>query len=199
MRHIHQVINLETFLAADLKVSQNISTVYLVGQRGANLSNFRIPTVVIQNLQPHIIVLDLGTNDLAPGLTAATVADGIMALAQHLLTCTSVVVLLSVVPRGTGFQSGVTQDTFLESMKQVNSLLKSYCSQGSQQGILFCRSKGFYEVEHEGKKVSRDVATWSYDGIHPNNRRGREIYKNGVRMALVLGWKYLHQQAKSVA
>lgn len=173
---------LETWIAEDLKVSGNIAQIYLHGQGGATVGNFEIPKVFLRNVKADLIILDMGTNDLASDQTVMDVCQGIERLAKCLLQYSPAVSILSIVPRGTGLAATVTEDVFRGRMRNANAILKRLGL--GHQNLLFSKQKGFYEVEIGGGKYARPVTDWSYDGIHPNNPDGRKLYKNSIRTAI---------------
>ena len=176
------VAALEKYVAEELRVARNVSQVFMCGQRGAHLGNFVIPKVLLQNLKPDVVILDLGTNDLARGTTPDELVTGLQTLSKALLCYCPWVVILSIVPRGAGFVESVNEDSFRDAMQQVNNQLQKF----QWQGVIFCKAKGFYAIQTGNQKELKPISDWSYDGIHPNNRAGRMLYAKAIRLAICL-------------
>jgi hypothetical protein len=174
------ILSLESTIAVELRVAQNINQVYLLGRRGALAQNFAVPKALLNILNPDVIVLDIGTNDLARGVTVTNLVEGMKTISSQLLNHCSCVVLLSIVPRGAGFVEPVDQTSFYVAMKRTNYILK-HCN---WEGVRFWKQKGFYEIQSGGKKIQKPISDWSYDGIHPNKPVGRSLYANSIRSAL---------------
>jgi len=173
---------LETDLVKELRVAENLS---LVGQRGASLNNFQIPDFFLKQVNPGVIVLDLGTNDLAKGTPTETLILRLYQFACHLATSyVTKVVLLSIIPRASGFSNGMSKEAFDMAYKLVNSGLQDKCR--GNELVLFWKQKGFYETEVQKRKFPRPIEDWSFDGIHPNRPEGRKLYKSSIRAALCL-------------
>lgn len=183
--YVGEVGMFECNVASHLTVSRSIPLVYLFGS-GPLLHGMLIPSILIRNLSPQVLILDYGSNELASGVLPEQLICEIVQKARQILaeyTCIKVIGLLSIVPRAAGFRSvGVNEDVFLERAFQVNKALKQICK--NMPNIIFTRQKGFYEKEIKGKKFKLEVKEWSDDLIHPDRPESRETYENSLRLAL---------------
>ena len=176
-------------MAIDLKVDHYVRRVFLLGQSGAKVTEFDVPHLVLRRIDPLIILVELGTNDLAAGVRAPVVADSLQVLAQDLHhRYRAVVGVMSVLPRDKGLQD-MTAKEFREEVQQLDDILKQ-CWVGSS-AIFYHKHKGFWEMQDKSKKFDLPVSAWSKDGIHPNSERGRARYKSSLRTAIYKALKSL--------
>ena len=173
-------------VAVELRVSDITAEVHLAGQRGGRITdpNFALPVDAIRQAQPHFAILNVGSNDLAVGTTAAdqlAIATGTMALARELIDehNVSVVVVCTVVDRYEGLP-GITPNDFHEHLYHLNSMLMHFCQ--NEHNVHYHVMRGFWR---------NPITTWSWDGIHPNKPQGRTMYKKAIRKSIFLAVKHL--------
>ena len=176
---------LESHIALELKVDRNIASVTLLGQSGAKALNFEAPTYILDKIRPNIIILDLGSNDLAEGIVPEVVRDKIVAIAEGLQDAYSAAVgILSVLPREKGVSLGPA--AFRQAFEAYNLSVK--IATRNLTPIFFFSHKGFWEQQVTmGQaifKLPMLLEAWSKDGIHPNSIEGRKKYKNSIRTAI---------------
>lgn len=186
----HHPAAFERYVAHDLKVSEHVGGVFLFGKSGATVQSFATPpSLLLKNINPRICLLEMGTNDLVAGIQPDILAGQLLDLAKFCRdSFGSVVGILSVLPRDENLQQ-LTPLAFREVMHALEIHLKQLVS--SEEKIFYHKHKGFYEVEHEGKKLELEVKTWSKDGIHPNMPQGRQKYKNSLRNAICKALKLI--------
>ena len=111
-------------VAIALRVSQLVTEVTLLGQRGAKVNNL---AVSLKHERADILVLDIGTNDLvidpSPN-NRLKVAALIMSLAKSLLDDGNVRhIICSVIPREEGLRGAHVGD-FFQAIFHFNGILK---------------------------------------------------------------------------
>ena len=158
-----------TQIAKQLKLDKLISEFHLIGERGAKIlnSNFALPP--LHFIQPDIIILQYGSNDLAAGSPPLSVATRIVDIAHLLLRkypSIKAVVVLSILPRTNIIQLN-------DNIFKCNGFLDNYCEVESK--IHYKALQGFWD---------KPISAWSRDSIHPNSRHGRTTYKNNLRRVI---------------
>lgn len=179
----------ERRVAQDLCVSNHIGGVFFCGNSGATLSSFKLPSFLLSKINPKLIIIELGTNDLVQGESPDNLALQLVHLAKHCnQQYNTVVALCSVLPRNQGLFN-LTPDSFRCQMADTNSRLKTLVD--SEQNIIFHTHKGFWNLEVNGRKERMAVGVWSDDGIHPNSCEGRKKYKNSLRTVICKALKLM--------
>ena len=129
-------------------------------------SSFSLPHELITDIQPALLFLQYGSNDLAAGREPLEVATKVVDISRELLqfhTSIKKVAILSALPRG---HSAWLND----NIQRYNGYIKNYCEIEDQ--ICYKPLQGFW---------TSDICTWSCDTIHPNTVLGRKKYKNALR------------------
>ena len=135
------------YIAKDLQVNNNIGQVFLHGQSGATCVNFSPPYLFTSFVRPDIILLELGSNDIANRVPPVTVASNLYNIAEDLhRRHGSVIGLLSILPR-TERIGKLTADDFYARMHVANDTLKMYCKEENDWWAYFYKHKRFWEVE----------------------------------------------------
>ena len=152
-----------------LKLDKLVSEFHLIGERGAKIlnSNFDLPP--LHFIQPDIIILQYGSNDLAAGSPPLSVATRIVDIAHLLLSkypSIKAVVVLSILPR-----SNITH--LNDNIFKCNGFLDNYFEVESKNHYKVLQ--GFWD---------KPISVWSRDFIHPNSRHGRTTYKNNLRRVI---------------
>ena len=177
-----------------LKVHHNIPKVYLYGESGAMADSFPVPHTWLDSISPTIVLIELGTNDLARGTPAEHVASCLWQMVMKLhCSFPAIIGILSVVPRS--HKLYISQHNFLQACAQLESTLK--CKVQGYSNIFYHKHKGFYEIEFQGKKSPKPIESWSLDGIHPNTEAGQKSYQSSLRDALSMALRLQRSQALS--
>jgi len=172
-------IPLEGFVASQLRIDHHVQEVHLLGQSGAVASDFLLPHNFVT---PDIVLIELGTNDIAQGMGGTEAADIIFELSQNLsLSYKCVVIVLSVLPRVSSL--GCEVSVFDRERSVLETALKGKVS-GCKE-IKYFKHKGFWAREIQGQKFPIDIWEWSRDGVHPNSVLGRHKYKVSVWAAIL--------------
>lgn len=189
-----RVTYLEEHIAQDLKVAFIYRQVFFLGYRGLTIGKLSCPEYFFSLVRPARLVLDIGTNDIAQGSSGFSAANSVFSsVISPPFPDNLEIVFLSVVPRQAGFR-GVPLTFFQEERLIFNRTLSQLCD--SHPRTLFCRQKGFAEWDLQGKKVPRDMSTWSKDGIHPDSGEGMRLYKRSLSRALRMPFEVMGQSAK---
>ena len=165
-------------LASLLRVSDVVTNLQLIGQRGAQVTkpNFQLPEQALIHYAPTVVILDYGSNDLANGADPLEVATTIIDIANTLINKYSVahVVICSVLNRTSALGS-LTAAQFKSLAYKVNHYLKTMCT--DEPNLFYHIHKGFWSIP---------IHQWSHDGIHPNTKIGRKKYIASIRKAIFL-------------
>ena len=167
-----------TFARA-LRVSNIVPRVQITGVRGLSVHSsdnyLSIPPHILSH-HTHIAIINIGSNDLAAGVSPLNTATLLVEKATNLITHNHVqhVFLCSVINRTGGL--GPTQGQFYSAMYHFNNILKHLCA--VEPHITYWCHKGFWQVP---------VGHWSHDGVHPNTSLGRKKFKVSIRAAIFRG------------
>ena len=145
--------------------STRVREVYGHGVRTFSQFNLITDLPVTFNANCDILIIDLGSNDIAGVKSARPKAIKLLAeylYAWVLRSRSKHVVFLSVLPRCGGLQGSV--DTFHQHRVFYNKTLKKLCSRSSKTS--FQKLRGF---ECDSQVVPMPVSQRSDDGIHPTN------------------------------
>ena len=186
-------VELEQAAPQLIGVPNLVSSLSFFGMRGAKVLHLNRILPVIARYGPDVLLVDIGSNDLAQGAQPARVAASVEQWVKEATRVfPGVICLLSVVPRATAL-GNMTPEQFLNSALELEALLKLLPK--SHNNVLYHKHKGFYEREEEqGVKSPLIPYAWSHDGIHPNNQLGRKKYKNLLRLAIAKCYKHLQSQ-----
>ena len=168
-----------TDVANALQISDKCRRLALLGNRGTKVLDptFSLPSEALQHYKPDFCILQLGSNDLAAGCPASTVADQVHALAECLVRDygVTIVIIAGAVPRIGHLRLPQNTD-FDEVMQAYNTALYQKCSMDSQ--IHYKSHSGFWQ---------NPIHHWSWDGIHPNTTMGRRLFKKSIRQLAFFG------------
>ena len=172
------------FCPNHLKVSNKIGSVFFSGQRGAHIcpgsdKPYILPISLVNAIKPQVVVLDIGTNDIVSWFNPLHVATSIIHVAEHMRDNLGVrdIRICSVLSR-VAMRDMVKED-FLCRAYEVNGHLRELCL--SAPCIFYHLHEGFWQTE-DHQVLSVD--SWSWDGIHPNLKSGRDKYVKCMRSAL---------------
>ena len=108
-----------------LKLNHLVKIFHLIGKRGSQIMNssFSLPHELLTDIQPALLFLQYGSNDLAAGREPLEVATKVVDISRELLQFHSSikkVAILSALPRG---HSAWLND----SIQRYNGYIKNYC------------------------------------------------------------------------
>ena len=154
-----------------LRLDNLVREFHLFGKRGTMLFNqsFQLPYSNLQYIQPDLVMLQYGSNDLAAGITPLEVSAKVVDLAREIIInviSVQKVVVLSALCRS-------ESQPLNEKIYQYNGLLKDFCE--VEENISCKCLQGFWQDP---------ISMWSRDNIHPNTKLGRKRYKNDLRRVI---------------
>ena len=174
LRTKHSVCITPSQVACALGVDRSCKRVHLIGTRGAHTSQL-LTCPRLRQIQPRLVIIDCGSNEIACGHPPLQVASRIIDCAQHLLTLNYVqrVLVCSLLVRSdkTGC---LTLDQFNSNISKCNHYLKVFAA--SESEVAYHSHQGFWTVP---------VGVWSRDGLHPNTAAGRKKYQVSLRRAIL--------------
>lgn len=167
------------------KVDDYIGKIFVYGKGGARKGKFNIPWHMLKKINPDLVFIDIGSNDLVClNKEISSIAQWVLDLAIKIkFTYDAKVYICSVVPRAAGLR-GISTDLFLDRMSQYNQLMAHLVAH-SFVGIDMHRHKGFYKVQEGNLRDDLPVGVWSEDGIHPDTEIGREKYRCSLRSPML--------------
>lgn len=159
-------------LAWELKVSQLVQSVHLLGSNGKLIcdSDSPISRGTLHEIQPDLCILDIGSNDLAQGKQPLEVAVKVVELARTFVTDFKV---KHVFVCGALNRDDVRLPNFKGIVTLYNKFLIDLCE--VEPDVAYWVHKGFWSVP---------VSSWSRDGTHPNTELGRKKYKTSLKCAV---------------
>ena len=168
-------------LAPELRTS-DMSSLQIHGISGAFITNPSHISEFLHILSQEnfdMLILDIGTNDLAAGIPPLIVAVEIIKFLEKVLKSQSNlhVMVCSVIPRSSRLNS--SESNFKSNIVNYNTYLRNMCSVNSS--IHYWKHKGFW---------ADPVSYWSRDGIHPNSRIGRKRYCTSIKNAIFKAVQY---------
>lgn len=161
-------------VAFHLGVDNSCKRVHLIGFRGAHISRLYHGHFSDQ-IQPQLVIIDCGSNELACGQPPLEVASNIVDCAKHLLSysCVKKVLVCSLLVR-TKKTGHFTNEQFAKNVNMCNHYIKVFTS--SESKIHYHTHQGFWAVP---------PGVWSLDGVHPNSAAGRKKYLSSLRRAIL--------------
>lgn len=175
--------------AKKMALSDHIQHVYVMSNRVnmiSDLNSFDC-TELVRQVQPDLIFMDIGSNDLA--CLGAVSPVQVMQLVSVLVKFaesqkTEVVIVCAILPRTGDLET--TPATFLENMNLYNDYLFNICS--TSKKLVFHSHRGI-TTGHDllmGRLVPRrlEVSAWTEDGVHLNPPR-LLMYIQRVRMTIL--------------
>ena len=165
--------------ADKLRINEHFQQVFTISQRLYFIHQLSRIQKQLLEIRPDIVLVDIGSNDLAnltfanPGRCLA-LATAIFDFAQTIISSTTVIIN-SVLPR-VG-RLNCSPKTFLENCTYFNNFLKHLCS--STPNIKYQKLRGFFGSDPEHK------LSWSLDGIHCNASAGQRMYTTRLRQTLL--------------
>ena len=156
--------------AINAALDRRINGIYTVANQLNLIANLHMADATLNAVQPQIVILNVGSNDLA-NLTGVnnnhvlTMINSLVAFGEHCRAdyATQLVVINSIVPRLSNI--ACTPSDFTTNMETFNRLASNWCS--GVDGLMFNRLRGFYMKHIDNKiEIPLPVHEWSYDGIH---------------------------------
>jgi len=169
-----------------LQVSDHFKYVYTCAQHLNMVYHLPEYTHTIMKTSPSIVVLDIGSNDLAhitdvqPDISLQ-LATQIVQFAKSLIDYGVKLILInSILPR-TG-RISCSPEVFTKNAQSTNSYLKQLTD--VEQRIKFNKLRGFFGTD-QAYSSPPTVETWSNDGIHCNKNGSEQLYAKRLRHGLL--------------
>lgn len=152
--------------------------VYVTGKGGLFADSYGLGYIEeqVSHVHPHILVLDIGTNDLTSGISGIALARIITDFIRHIVQTSSVryVVLCQVVRRYR--TRGISHTEFDDQRLEYNYWIQ-------QQARRYPR---LFVYKHE-RQILVNLHGVSSDDIHVTSSRGMRLYHFSMRKAIVYG------------
>jgi len=159
--------------------------IYISGRGGlcADNAGIQFITQTIEETQPHLLVLELGTNDLTNRASADFVGSQIEELCRHLVRTTSVlfVVLCQVVRRYQTRDCPI--DDFEDKRLSYNRIIQ-YAAR---------RYPRLFVHRHHRAILVRLDSNITSDNIHITSPAGMRLYHFSLRKAIIYGLQELRR------
>ena len=144
----------------------------------------------VRNVMPSIVLLHVGSNDLAHVVTVnpmktLELATLVVDFAEYLHKQLHVecVIINSVVPRNSKNMS-CSAEVFRANMAHFNAVIENYCVSSRKQGLIYNHLRGFFNHKINKRDVPLAPEVWTTDGIHCNPEWMAK-YKLRVRFAIM--------------
>ena len=176
---------LQRYVTHQLRCDDFFSEIYFLGQRGATIPQLAQYHQHLCAIKPKVLIFDIATNDLSQSSLRYSEILRLTyqykdLVVQLLEACGAhIAYICSCLPRMNNIRSG-TPAQFLHTANVFNNCMKAYCSINGK--LVFHAHKGFSGTS---TRQPLTISTWSRDGIHPNTRTGRSLYKRSIRAALL--------------
>ena len=167
-------------LARELELDNQFAGVYTAANDIVFIHELEHTRRTIATVKPGVVVIDIGTNDIAR-LTAddhvaiLNLVTRVYEFARSLHV--SLVVVNAVIPRCKGLSC--SPDVFMTNAKRYNSILKTLVENSDNPAIVVNKMRGFFGDGFS--KNALPVLRWSSDGIHANNAESIKHYRNRTR------------------
>ncbi|RUM44976.1 MAG: hypothetical protein DSY80_03835 [Desulfocapsa sp.] len=174
-------------LAIALQVSEHFQCVFTCAQNLNLVHHLPYHLHYIMNIMASIVVLDIGSNDIAHFTdtrheTCLRLATDIVQFAQSLIDSgVKLVLIISILPRTHGITC--SPETFISNAQTVNSYIKQLTD--PEQRLKFHKLRGFFGTD-QALSQPPTVTSWSNDGIHCNKNGSDQLYIKRLRHGLLL-------------
>ena len=115
----------------------------------------------VLDLDPQCVVIMGGTNDLAQGVSKATILANIKNMAEQAEALNMKVILCSITPCNREY-SALNPKNKGTHIKEVNSMIKEYAA---SKGFTYC---DYFPVLVDTDGLAMQQRYWLYDDLHPN-------------------------------
>ena len=116
----------------------------------------------VLDLDPQCVVIMGGTNDLAQGVSKATILANIQNMAEQAAALNMKVILCSITPCNREYSNLSNPKTKGAHIKEVNRMIKEYAD---SKNFTYC---DYFPVLVDADGLSMQQRYWLYDDLHPN-------------------------------
>ena len=179
-----------------LGLQHHINSVYTSSNSINLISDLHRSLSLIHHIKPDILLLDIGSNDIA---NVHKVDPNLMLELAHELfqfavsTQVPLVIINAVLPRTSKISSN--PDDFRNNASHFNKSIQVYAS--DTQNVKYNKMRGFsfYYDQHKNER-QKPVDHWSTDGIHCDSQSIHQ-YRNRIRHAVLDNIHFIKQGRKS--
>jgi lysophospholipase L1-like esterase len=179
-RHLHQQNVHTTDNFAD-SFGFSGESVFVSGVSGlcVNTTGLNFIRSNVERFQPHLLVLEIGTNDLTNNLTAHQLARTVIQFNEELLITTSVrlIVLCQIVNRRRTRRCPIVE--FDQHRLTYNQLIQQEAR----------RNRRIYVYRHDRSILVNLSSRISSDDIHATSSQGLRLYHLSIRRAITIGMR----------
>jgi hypothetical protein len=167
-----------------LRISNHIRGMYTLSNNVNFINDITHSKRLIIRTSPGIVIIDIGSNDLARidnvnPVKMLELATKITDIATQLSA--PVVIINCILPRSVRIASN--PKTYLENTIHYNTFLKNICD--TSDNLVFHKLRGFTHTWVNDIERRLEVSEWSSDGIHCNTPASRKKYRDSVRHAIL--------------
>ena len=171
-------------LARAMGVSRNVRRIYTFSDGIVRIGDVDQAAAFVRRASPGVLLLDVGSNDLAHIVTVDPVQ--VLRLAVQLTDVASLfeaafVIINAIIPR-TGNITCVP-DTFRENAELFNTFVKNICE--TSEKLVFHKLRGFWNTRHGAVTLPCQVPEWSTDGIHCDTSLSMRRYRVRTKHAIL--------------
>jgi hypothetical protein len=137
----------------------------------------------ISHVRPFLLLIDIGSNDVADVMTLDPNAMLRLATAVHdfaVQTAVPCVIINAILPRTGNISCDAA--IFRGNAVLYNRFLASLCDDRTTH---YNKMRGFAYIHQWSRRSSREVSTWSKDGIHCDSPISMRRYINRIRQAVL--------------
>jgi hypothetical protein len=175
-------------LAEGLNISDFITSVYTESDNLNFIGDLDRSYTSICHVDPMVVVIDIGSNDIAQCFSGDPWAMLALATQVHDFATSiqkgalhPLIIINAVIPRINNMQCD--PQTFRINAMQYNKCLGVLCD--TKDGIVINKMRGFNFTNTDRQEQPREVISWSNDGIHPDMPGSMERYRNRVRHCIL--------------
>ena len=170
-------------MATKLGVSNHLRAIYTHCNYINLIKDLPRCAAITQKIEPSIVVIDIGSNDLANIKTRDHIK--MLQLATQVTDFAAsipakVVIIHAILPRTARITPST--ETFQDNVDLYNNFLKNICE--TSDNLIYDKLRGFRNIWIDNVEYPLKVSDWSTDGIHCNSQSMKK-YKARVRQAIL--------------
>jgi hypothetical protein len=152
-------------LSKNLNISQHVKRVFTFSDGVVSIGDIARAHSFINDIGPGIVLIDIGSNDLAHIQTVdpSTMLHLATSLTDLVLTLNACKVIFNAILPRTG-NITCNPETFRANAELYNNYLKNICDPKSK--LVYHKPRGFWNSYTDGLEHICQVSEWSSDGIH---------------------------------
>ena len=178
---------LASALSHTLRLDNEIRGVYTESNHLQFISDLPNAHLLLHHVRPDIVVVNVGSNDLAnlAQVNRAAVLQLAVQLHSFAASFDARMVIMCKVLYRTQRLSG-TPEIFAENADIFNSIVRNMCCKNSTPITLFNPLRGFmFEHNDTDTPIPRPVSSWSHDGIHVDTMASMTRFQERQRLFIL--------------